>query len=124
MGAEHCCCNAAEIHAVINSDGRPSFSQQSEDDPGLSKVKMEISFTDLAAVEEESRPSPKSPSAFSAFRWRKMTEMSHMECDYEIMRGIPLHRALQHSELWTSPHEIQRRNRSSGVWALSTSVSS
>ena len=132
MGAEHCCCkNAAEIHAeVINSDVRPSFSQQSEDDPGPSNVNvaMDISFTDqLAPVEEEeSGPSPKSPtspSAFSAFRWRKMTEMSHMESDYEIMRGIPLHRAL-HSELWTSPHEIQRRNRSSGVWALSTKVSS
>lgn len=126
--AGHCCCkNAAEIHAeVINSDVRPSLSEQSEDDPGPSNVNVAIvSFTDqLAPIEEGGAPSPSSPKSASAFRWRKMTEMSHMESDFEIMRGIPLHRALRQSELWTSPEEIQRRNRSSEVWALSTRVSS
>lgn len=131
MGAHCCCKNAEEIHAeVINSDVRPSFPQKSEDDPGPSKVdvEMDYSFDQLAPVEEESGPSlcqsPKALPSASPFRWRKMTEMSHMKSDYEIMRGIPLHRALQHSELWTSPDEIQRRNRSSGVWALSARVSS
>eukprot|EP00438_Fugacium_kawagutii_P001703 Skav220824 [mRNA] locus=scaffold477:38574:39326:+ [translate_table: standard] len=52
-----------------------------------------------------------------------MQELRHMEIDFEITRGIPLHRALRHAELWTSPEEIRRKNRSAQVWNRSTRVS-
>ena len=104
---------------MIHSDRKPV------NDPGLEAKDLEISniglprevsFSDqLAPIEEES-PTP-------AFAMKKMTERRHVETDYEIMRGIPLHRALRQSELWTSPHEIRRRNRSAQVWELSRGVS-
>ena len=44
------------------------------------------------------------------------------QVDYEIMRGIALHCALQRSEFWTSPDEIRRTHRVAEVWRLSTPV--
>lgn len=45
------------------------------------------------------------------------------QADYEIMRGIPLHRILRRWEFWTSPDEIRRRNRVKQVWSFSSKVS-
>eukprot|EP00438_Fugacium_kawagutii_P023806 Skav228153 [mRNA] locus=scaffold2683:337315:338869:- [translate_table: standard] len=52
-----------------------------------------------------------------------MTNMRHMEIDEEFTRGIALHRALRHHELWTSPQEIRRKNQVLKVWNLSKKVS-
>lgn len=45
------------------------------------------------------------------------------QVDYEIMRGIPLHRILRRWEFWTSPDEIRRTDRASQVWSFSSKVS-
>ena len=50
-------------------------------------------------------------------------DQRQMESDFEIIRAVPVHRALRQRELWTSPHEIRRRNRAAQVWSLSTKVS-
>ena len=135
-GAESCCQGAAEYAAeVIHSEGlkaeRPEKAiprvlgdgQDNPDDPGTDEDVLETSFSGhLAPLQEQ--PSEITPQE-GALRvgWKKMTDMSHMEIDYEITRGIPLHRALRHSELWTSPHEVRCRNRAADVWKLSTKVS-
>ena len=61
---------------------------------------------------------------FSPDELCKVRDIRHMKIDHEITRGIPLHRALQYSELWTSPDEIRRRKHGDQVWTLSTRVSS
>eukprot|EP00438_Fugacium_kawagutii_P028273 Skav234031 [mRNA] locus=scaffold1723:152454:153926:+ [translate_table: standard] len=62
--------------------------------------------------------------ARNSIRFNKMTNSKHMEIDEEVTRGIALHRALRRGELWTSPQEIRRKNRSAEVWKLSKRVSS
>eukprot|EP00438_Fugacium_kawagutii_P036188 Skav232975 [mRNA] locus=scaffold1735:430579:431985:+ [translate_table: standard] len=47
-----------------------------------------------------------------------------METDEEFTRGVSLHQALRHLELWTSPQEIRRKNQAAKVWNLSRKVSS
>ena len=109
----------------------PAF-RDDRDDPEINvrNVSLEISYYDqLAPIEEEhsGQGSPGSPLASPSCQsvgWRKMMTMRHMEIDFEILRGIPLHRALRHPELWTSPHEIRRTKRAAQVWDLSTKVSS
>eukprot|EP00438_Fugacium_kawagutii_P029765 Skav217054 [mRNA] locus=scaffold208:10364:11932:+ [translate_table: standard] len=59
----------------------------------------------------------------NSIRFNKMTNMRHMEIDEEFTRGIALHRALRHPELWTSPQEIRRKNQATKVWNLSEKVS-
>eukprot|EP00438_Fugacium_kawagutii_P005567 Skav226951 [mRNA] locus=scaffold2024:160445:161917:+ [translate_table: standard] len=62
--------------------------------------------------------------ARNSIRFNKMTRMKHMEIDEEVTRGIALHRALRCPELWTSPQEIRRKNRTARAWNLSKRVSS
>ena len=137
-GADSCCRAAANVPAeVIQSEGRsletpaPPIGDDRDDPENVRNVRnvsLEISYSEeLAPIEEEhsgrSWALPASPSCQSV-GWRKMMTMRHMEIDFEILRGIPLHRALRQPELWTSPHEIRRTNRAAQVWDLSTRVSS
>ena len=135
-GAESCCQGAAESAAeVIHSEGErperpekpipriPGDGQDNPDEPGTDEGVLETSFSGLLAPIQEQPSEVTPPAGRQGVGWKKMTDMSHMEIDYEITRGIPLHRALRHSELWTSPHEIRRRNRAADVWKLSTRVS-
>ena len=132
-GAESCCQGAAEYAAeVIHSEGlkaeRPiprilGDGQDNPDDLGTDEGVLETSFSGHLAPIQEQPSEITPPAGRQGVGWKKMTDMSHMEIDYEITRGIPLHRALRHSELWTSPHEIRRRNRAADVWKLSTRVS-
>eukprot|EP00438_Fugacium_kawagutii_P011988 Skav206719 [mRNA] locus=scaffold967:137519:138976:- [translate_table: standard] len=62
--------------------------------------------------------------ARNSIRYNKMTRMQHMVTDEEFTRGISLHQALRHLELWTSPQEIRRKNQAAKVWKLSRKVSS
>eukprot|EP00438_Fugacium_kawagutii_P033487 Skav230640 [mRNA] locus=scaffold1673:391391:392947:+ [translate_table: standard] len=81
---------------------------------------VEPSFSELA--EEPGSPRPASPRR-SSVRFTKMITGRQMEIDPEFTRGIALHRALRHRELWTSPEEIRRKNQASKVWNLSKKVS-
>eukprot|EP00435_Cladocopium_sp_Y103_P038152 s3009_g10.t1 len=149
-GADSCCRAAADVPAeVIQSEGRGLERPNAPPIPGdrddpeisvrnVSMDNMDTSYSDrLAPIEEEhsgpgspgspgSGDSPLSPGSPScqSIGWKKMMTMRHMEIDFEILRGIPLHRALRQPELWTSPHEIRRTNRAAQVWDLSTRVSS
>ena len=134
-GAESCCQDAADHAAeVIHSEGlkaeRPEKAiprilgdgQDNPDDRGTDEGVLETSFSGHSPLQEQ--PSEVTPQEGApSVGWKKMIDMSHMEIDYEITRGIPLHRALRHSELWTSPHEVRCRNRAADVWKLSTKVS-
>ena len=118
---EDSCCQGGsfETPEVIFSEPMKTIFPQSESDPNSSHLAREVSPSDELAPVEDENSSPTSP----AFAVKKMTESRHVESEYEIMRGISLHRALRHSELWTSPHEIRRRNLSAQVWDLSKPVS-
>ena len=132
----HCkagdCCGEAEYAAeVIHSGERPIpqilGDSESPDDARYANGRDEVapvtsSFSGLGSVEQEESVHCISPVSPVSVAWRKMTSMSHMEIDYETMRGIPLHRALRYSELWTSPNEIRRRNRAAEAWELSARV--
>ena len=135
-GADSCCRAAADAPAEVIQSGRdlerpaPPTGDDRDDPENVRNVSLEISYSDqLAPIEEEhsGQGSPGSPLPSPSCRsvgWRKMMTMRHVEIDFEILRGIPLHRALRQPELWTSPHEIRRTNRAAQVWDRSTKVSS
>eukprot|EP00438_Fugacium_kawagutii_P018220 Skav218335 [mRNA] locus=scaffold755:355540:357204:+ [translate_table: standard] len=103
--AEPCCeAEAVKVHEVIHPE-EPSFSEQ------------------LAPVAEHCSESTTVTPSRNSIRFNKMTRMQHMEIDEEFTRGIALHRALRHLELWTSPQEIRRKNQIEKVWKLSKNVS-
>ena len=114
---------------VIQSEPRLHFAEAVAEGPQTGETEDAPESPQLATLEplsdfESESPKedqfPKVPGACM----RKMAEMRHMESDYQVMRGIPIHRALRQLELWTSPHEIRRRDRSAQVWDLSDKVSS
>ena len=110
--AAESCCGSAEYAAEVIHSEKPERPQIGQDTPDGN----EGTETSLGPIEEQD-------SIHQSLGWKKITQMSHMEIDHEVTRGIPLHRALRHSELWTSPHEIRRRHRAAEVWKLSTRVS-
>eukprot|EP00438_Fugacium_kawagutii_P021753 Skav206710 [mRNA] locus=scaffold99:304076:305722:+ [translate_table: standard] len=95
-------------------------------DEGAEPSPVEPSFSEqLAPVAEDSQSTVVMVQpARNSIRFNKMITMKHMEIDEEVTRGIALQRALRCPELWTSPQEIRRKNRTAGVWNLSKRVSS
>eukprot|EP00438_Fugacium_kawagutii_P008835 Skav208535 [mRNA] locus=scaffold1216:84052:85874:- [translate_table: standard] len=111
-GADPCCeAEAVTTHEVVHPvEPEPSFSEQ------LAPVAEAHSV----ASGGDGMVQP----ARNSIRFNKMTRMQHMEIDEEFTRGISLHQALRHLELWTSPQEIRRKNQTAKVWNLSRKVSS
>ena len=132
MGADESCCKGEACQVggaeVIEAKQiKPGWAKDGEarevsdidpDEMNQIREALQISSGQLAGIEEDSvLESPRRSTM------RKMTELRHMEPDHEIMRGIPLHLALQRSEFWTSPEKIRLRNRSDEVWKFATPVS-
>ena len=123
MGGERSCCQGESdvppAEVILPAKAKIPEFENDQVISNTTNLAMRISFSEqLAPVEEEDSD----PNSLDLAMTR-MKEMRHMESDYAIMRGIPLHQTLRRSELWTSPHEIRRRNRSAQVWHLSSEVS-
>lgn len=121
MGSAQSCCapaDAADVADVAVEEALPPLTATT-----LSLPKHPALPAEPCPESAETLGSPGSPDRASPkAALEKMMSGSHTEVDYEIMRGIALHRALQRSEFWTSPDEIRRTHRVAEVWRLSTPV--